>query len=141
MNQIFYSYLTVILNMTNATSNLQEAREKLSEYVSKGDAEGAASLYTENACFMPHQSPLSQGRSEIIEAYNNDFKKGVTGLMLSPYEVIEGDDIVAERGDTMVTIEIGEGKKIERVVKYVVLWKKTSEGYRIHWDIFNPNSL
>lgn len=123
-----------------SNTKLEVIRERLSGYVSKGDAEGAASLYTEDACFMPHQSPTHQGHAAIIEAYNSDFKKGVTDLRLTPYEVLDMKDYVAERGDAAVTINIGEGKHIDRVVKYVVLWKNTPDGYKMHWDIFNPNN-
>jgi len=127
------------MNRKNNTK-LEIIREKLSGYVSKRDAEGAASMYTEDACFMPHQSPVHRGRAKIIEAYNSDFKKGVTGLTLSPCEVLEMEGYVAERGDATVTINIGEGRHIDRVVKYVVLWKNTPDGYKMHWDILNPNN-
>ena len=36
------------------------------------------------------------------------------------------------------TIATRDGKQLD-IGSYVVVWKKTSDGWKLHWDIFNSN--
>jgi len=119
---------------------LESYRDKFSEYVTKGDAKGLASLYTENACLMANKSPIYEGQVQIVESYKRSFKDGFNDIKLTANEIIDMGDYVAERGDANIIARTSKGENIEVIDKYVLLWKKTPERYKIHWDIFNSNN-
>jgi len=118
---------------------LESYRDKFSEYVTFRDAKGLASLYTENACLMANKSPILEGQVQIVEFYRRGFKDGFNDIKLTANEIIDMGDYIAERGDAKI-IWTSKGENIEMIDKYVLLWKKTSESYKIHWDIFNSNN-
>ena len=118
---------------------LESYRDKFSEYVTKGDAKGLASLYTENACLMANKSPISEGQVQIFEFHTRSFKDGFKDIKLTANEIIDMGDYIAERGDAKI-IWTSKGENIEMIDKYVLLWKKTPESYKIHWDIYNSNN-
>ena len=118
---------------------LESYRDKFSEYVTLGDAKGLVSLYTENACLMANKSPIYEGQVQIVEFYTRSFKDGFNDIKLTANEIIDMGDYVAERGDAKI-IWTSKGENIEMIDKYVLLWKKTPESYKIHWDIYNSNN-
>ncbi len=119
---------------------LESYREKFSEYITKGDAKGLASLYTENACLMADKSPIYEGQVQIDEFYKHSFKDGVKDIKLTANEIIDMGDYVTERGAAKIIVKTRKGENIAVITKYILLWKKTPESYKIHWDMFNSNN-
>ena len=120
--------------------NLESYRGKFHEYVSRMDVEGLTSLYTENASLMAPNTPTYEGHVKIPDFYTNGFKEGVRNVILSPIEIIDMGDYVAERGSATITVKTSESETLDVNEKYVVLWKRTPEGFKMHWDMFNSNN-
>ena len=120
--------------------NLESYRCKFHEYVSRRDVEGLTSLYTENASLMANNTPTYEGHVKITDFYKNSFKEGVKDVILSPIEIIDIGDYVAERGSATITVKTSESETLDLNEKYIVLWKRTPEGFKMHWDMFNSNN-
>ena len=116
---------------------IDQQNAKFMEYFKKQDAKALASLYTSDACLMGGNMPIVQG--DIESFWVEFFKSGKTEMELMTQELFNAGDIVAERSNYKMTLQPPEMDPIVDVGKYVVVWKKTPEGYKIHWDIMNSD--
>ena len=107
--------------------------KKMAACTNKGDADCAATYYTENAVYIgPNMEPLI-GREAIKVDLAGD---GSTFLKLQADEIEVFGDTVNELGTYTSTNKNGE---VLDIGSYVVIWKKTEDGWKLHWDIFNSN--
>ena len=126
--------------MGSLREEIEKSNAKFTEYVRKGDTSGLATLYTENAYLMPTNSPPIVGRENIREFWGAAAQTmGVKDAALTTVELIGEGNTVTEYGEYKLMVEPEGQEAGEDVGKYVVLWKKTPEGWKLHWDIFNTN--
>ncbi|XP_071794324.1 uncharacterized protein [Asterias amurensis] len=124
-------------------ANLLEAIEKqnaaFGKFFGANDLDGLKSLYTEDCRMMPQGADTLIGNHVVPKVMGGMRDMGATSCQLITDEVgpLGGsDDTVYERGHYI----FGKADGSELAVgKYVVIWKKTSEGYKMHIDIFNDN--
>jgi ketosteroid isomerase-like protein len=120
--------------------NPRTSRKQFHEYIKTKNIEGITSLYTENASLMANKEPTFKGKTKIKEFYTYLFKEGVEEVSLNPVEIIDSGDIVAEKGSVRILLKTAGEVTLDVIEKYIILWKRTPEGYKIHWDMFNSNS-
>ena len=132
-------------NAQNKVSkNLQEAKKAVAaanliyfDLYGKNDG-SILRLYTQDACLMPPNAPAICG----IEALAKDFKDTyATGTVKSGKFItteVYGDavEFITEEGVWQV-FDV-TGKSIDQG-KYLKLWKKTKDGWKILRDSFNSN--
>ena len=112
---------------------IQSANQKLMDCMNTGDEVCAAMQYTSNAVYMgPNSEPLI-GRDAIRDNMVDD---GTSVVQLITDEIEVHGDTATELG-TYVT-ESRDGQHLDHG-SYVVIWKRTNEGWKLHWDIFNTN--
>ena len=112
---------------------INSVNKKLADCTNKGDIECAAMYYTENAIYIgPNMKPLV-GRDEIKAGMVDD---GATLLTLQSDQIEAFGNTANELGTYTTTTRDGEQLDIG---SYVVVWKKTGDGWKLHWDIFNSN--
>ena len=112
---------------------INSVNKKLADCTNKGDVECAAMYYTENAVYIgPYMKPLV-GRDEIKAGMVDD---GTTLLTLQADEIEVFGETANELGT--YTVASREGEELD-IGSYVVVWKKKSDGWKLHWDIFNSN--
>ena len=112
---------------------INSVNKKLADCTNKGDVECAAMFYTENAVYIgPNMKPLV-GRDEIKAGMVDD---GTTLLTLQADEIEVFGKTANELGT--YTVAARDGKQLD-IGSYVVIWKKTNDGWKLHWDIFNSN--
>ena len=121
----------------SAQQKIDQQNAKFMEYVKKHDAKGLASLYTSDACFMGANAPMVQGNLEAF--FTEFFKTGIKEIELKTHEIHDAGEIVTERSKYKLTVQPPGMGPIVDVGKYIVVWKKTPEGYKIHWDIMNSD--
>ncbi len=110
--------------------------QQLSDYVAAGDAEGIAMLYTEDAMVLaPNAGPI-EGREAIAADFNENFAAGMGALRLTTDEMEIFGDTAQEVGRYVV--EAADGSHMDHG-KYIVIWKNTEDGWKLHRDIFNSN--
>ena len=104
----------------------------LAAAINAGDAAAAAALYTEDAAILPPGAPRFD-RAEGVEGYwRAGIEGGLHDLALTTLEVEAFGDTATEVGT--VRARMGD---TALAGKYVVIWKNTPSGWKLHRDIFN----
>jgi len=118
---------------------IAEINRKFGEAMRNQDPVALASLYTEDACLLPSYSEMVRGRQNIQEALAGLMQMGVKDVTLTTVELLGSGDSVQEIGTYKQTIQPAGQDAIEDVGKYMVVWKKTPEGWKLHWDMLNTS--
>jgi uncharacterized protein (TIGR02246 family) len=127
---------------------MEEVREaikhtnlKFAELFKRGDVAGVAALYTPDARLMPPDAPLMSGTDAIRAFWEGAMKMGVKTATLETIEVeSSGGDLATEIGQFTLGMETPGGERVEQTGKYIVLWKRDGETWKLHADIWNGNA-
>jgi ketosteroid isomerase-like protein len=117
-----------------------EGNVKFGKYVREGDAGAIAALYTMDAYLLPPNSGTIQGRKSIEGFWGGAISGlGLKDAILTTVELHGTGDIVTEVGEYLLKIQPKGKKEMEDKGKYVVAWKHTAEGWKLHRDIWNTS--
>jgi len=112
-------------------------REFMAAFARK-DAAAVASLYTPDAALMPAGEDFIRGRETIAAYWSGAMKLGLDRVTLETVE-LTGDGSSAQevgtydfRGDKGALADRG---------KYIVLWKREGDQWKIHRAIWTSNDL
>jgi uncharacterized protein (TIGR02246 family) len=109
--------------------------------VANRDAAALASLYADNARFMPPGMEPCEGRAQTQSAMQLLLDTGARSLDLEPLEVREADNLTIEYGRYRLGIEPEGGEAVTDVGKYLVVHERQADGStKIAYDIFNSNT-
>jgi uncharacterized protein (TIGR02246 family) len=114
------------------------------------DAAKLASFYTEDASLMPPNQPMVKGRPNIEAYWKAAFEQGLTNLQLKPFESMIAGNQAFEVGTATVTLKSGgssmtltgvggSGKPVTDTAKYVVIFRRTNDSWKMAYDIFNSD--
>jgi AraC family transcriptional regulator len=124
------------------SSDLQSAldanNEQIRAALRAGDATALAALYTDDAQMLGTSGEVIHGRAAIARHMGEVLSLGVRDFALEDQEIFEGTDFAAETG--RATFTNGAGTRLA-VVRYMTLWKRTVDGWRIHRDLSAPVSI
>ena len=123
-------------NTDEARAGIEATNVQFMDAFSAGEAADVAACYTEDAQFMPPNGEIVSGREAIQEAMQGLTDAGIKGLQLETVEVEGHGDTAYEVGKGTLTGE--DGQTIDEV-KYIVIWKKVGDAWKLHRDIFNSN--
>jgi uncharacterized protein (TIGR02246 family) len=105
------------------------------------DAAAVANLYTEDATLLPPGSPAIKGRKNIQQYWEGFFKAGASDAKLRVMDVASVGDMAYEIGAFEANLPTPQGGTARSQGKYVVIWKRQSDGsIKLHVDIFNTNT-
>jgi uncharacterized protein (TIGR02246 family) len=123
-----------------AQSGVDAANKEVMDSFKNKDAAGVAAHYTENGAMLPPNQERIEGRENIQKLWQNWLDGGVTDLTLKAIEVEESGDMAVEEGAYSIKAPGADGKAMEEVGKYIVVWKKGTDGkWQLHRDIWNAN--
>lgn len=109
--------------------------------VANRDSAALASLYAENAKFLPPGMEPCEGRAQIQSAMQVLLDMGTRSLDIEPLEVRENGDLTIEYGRYRLGIEPGGADAMIDVGKYLVVHERQAGGpAKIVYDIFNSNA-
>ncbi|HEY7279616.1 MAG TPA: DUF4440 domain-containing protein [Trebonia sp.] len=109
--------------------------------VANRDAAALASLYAENARFLPPGLEPCEGRAQTQSAMQLLLDMGARSLDLEPLEVREADNLTIEYGRYRLGIEPEGSAAVTDVGKYLVVHERQADGStKIAYDIFNSNT-
>ena len=123
-----------------APAEIAEAHRRLEQAFNRGDAAAvAAALYTDDATLLPPGADILNGRRAAQARWQTAHDTGARNLSLDPVSVETWGDAAGEIGRFALEVP-GQGGQTARVEgKYVVVWKRTAEGWRLDTDIWNLN--
>ncbi len=119
-------------------SQIGKANTRFEEAFKQQDAKAIAALYTKGGQLLPAGKDRVEGTEAIDQFWKSVFDSGLTGADLKTLEVY-----VDPNGETAT--EVGHYKlfaenKTADEGKYIVIWKLTPEGWKLHRDIWTTNS-
>jgi uncharacterized protein (TIGR02246 family) len=97
-----------------------------------GDADAIGQLYTENAELIAPGAPV-RGRSAIAAAWKATIATGIKDLALQTAEVESAGDLAYETGTVRIVARDGTPTH----GRYVVVWKREGDRWKLHRDIWN----
>ena len=102
---------------------------------SQDDAAGVAACYTEDAQLLPPNEEAVRGREAVQAWFQGAIDAGLD-VRLEIQELEVFGDTGYEVGKA--TVMAPGGQTIDDS-KYIVIWKKVGDAWRMHRDIFNSN--
>jgi ketosteroid isomerase-like protein len=114
---------------------IDESNKQFTAAALNGDSAAFTSLYHPDArIYAPNEEAMNPKKMGSMMA---QFKQmGVTSFDLDTKEIYEGDDAVTEVG----TYTMSDGKKFNDKGKYIVVWKKDGDKWKLYRDIWNSDN-
>jgi ketosteroid isomerase-like protein len=131
-------------NKANENAYLEEAKKAIAqsnaihfELYAKNDG-SVVSLFAEDACILPPNAPALCGREGIAKFFKNAYEQGGvrSGKTTTLNVYGDGREFVTEEG--LYQVFDAAGKLVDNG-KYLILWKKTKEGWKDFRDSFSSN--
>lgn len=122
-------------------ATLDSMRADFESAVAAGDFEKQANFYTTDAVYGPPGMSYVQGRDSIRAVLRRSTPPGAT-LEIRPLESrLIGEDWVYEMGvGTFSFTPEGASEARKLGSTYLVLFKRTPEGWRIHREVLSPTA-
>ena len=120
----------------SATEGINETNKLFMDAFADGDAEKVAGFYTANCRFLPDNSHPVDGRANVQELLQSMMDGGVSSIELITCEVEDCGDTAVEVGRVVMR---GGDDEILDDGKFIVIWKKQDDGWRLHRDIVNSS--
>ena len=118
---------------------IEKVNLKFSEGFRKSDASIIASVYTDDAVICPPNSEMIKGKKSIEEFWGAVIGMGANDAVLTTVELSGSGDTLQELGKGVLKIKPEGQEPVEQKLKYVVVWKRTADGWKYQWDIWNSS--
>jgi uncharacterized protein (TIGR02246 family) len=99
------------------------------------DVAAMAQCYTENAQLLPAHSDFVKGRVAIQQFWQGILEMALQGAELETIEVEGFGDTAIEVGNYTLSGDAGIADR----GKYIVVWKREEDRWRMHRDIWNTS--
>jgi uncharacterized protein (TIGR02246 family) len=120
-------------------AEITAANRRFEQALNRGDAAAVAAMYTEDATLLPPGAEMVTGRQAVQSFWHGAYGSGLRNLSLDTVSFEAYGDAGREIGRFTADAP-GQGGRTTRVEgKYVVVWKRTAEGWRLDADIWNTN--
>jgi uncharacterized protein (TIGR02246 family) len=121
---------------TNIDAEIRKANNKFESAFKERDAAGIARLYTLNGMLLPTGGEIITGRIAIQEFWQGAMQMGVKEVKLDSIEIEQLDQTAVELGN--YTLGGEGGQQLDRG-KYIVVWKKENDEWKLQKDIWNSS--
>jgi len=126
------------VGVQEARTAIEAANAKFSEAFARGNTEAIAAMYTSDAIVLPPDSEMIRGNDAIGKFWKAARDGGVQSVTLTTAELGRSGDIAYEVGKVSLTIQSPGSEPTMAVSKYVVVWKRQTDGsWKLHRDIWN----
>lgn len=117
---------------------IQALSRSFSDAYVRGDVEAMVSLYTPDAVIFPGNSEMLRGADAIRRYWTLGEGQRVTLHRATPTEIrIDGDHAYDYGVYEVAGVRNGQAWGPSHG-KYVIVWRRTPQGWRMHLDIWNP---
>lgn len=121
----------------SARAAIEQVNALFSEAIVRGDAQAIEKLYTEDAILLPERGELVKGRQAIGEFWKTAMDDGVKSVTVTTLDVGGSGDLAHEVGTVLLTLQAEGRPPATASAKFVVVWKREADGWKIHRDIWN----
>lgn len=121
---------------TTIRTDIRAANDRFESTFGRGDSTGMAALYTDNGMLLPTGSEFIAGKPSIAQFWQGAMDMGIANAKLETVELEQHGDTAIEVGK--YTLSSADGQVMDRG-KYVVIWKHTDGGWKLHRDIWNSS--
>jgi uncharacterized protein (TIGR02246 family) len=112
----------------------------VAEAFNRQDAEGIASLYTEDAQVLPPDAPLVEGRQDLIAMLNATFASGGRSIQFETVSTQQNADLLIQVGRYVMGIT-ASGQSFDDPGKFVSVYARQSDdGLLITVTCFNRDA-
>ena len=118
------------------TKAITAATRGFLEAFGRGDAAGAAAVYTEDAAILPPNGETMVGRANIQGFWQGALDMGLVGATLETVELETYPGGAVEVGK--YTLSVAGGQVVDSG-KYIVVWKQERGAWKWHRDIWNSS--
>lgn len=122
--------------LADATAGIAAGNQKMVDCVANKDAKACGDIFTDDAVYLAPFMAAIEGSEAIGAAWGVEMEAGMAELELNTIEIDAFHATAIERGDYVVNGP--EGEHLDHG-KYIVIWKKTDDGWKAHRDIFNSD--
>jgi uncharacterized protein (TIGR02246 family) len=124
--------------IAEARAAIEAANARFSEAFARGDVKAIVAMYTPDAIVFPPDSEMIRGNEAIGHFWKTTRDNGAQSATLTTVDVGRSGDIADEVGEVSVTIQPAGKEPTTAAAKYVVVWKRQSDGsWKLHRDIWN----
>lgn len=135
--------IAVLFTLVTATAvaqdkaTIQKVNDAFVAVFNKGDAQALAEFYTEDAYLLPAGGEMVQGRQAIRGFWDSTVKQLGDGRLTTVDVQPLGPDAAREIG--MFRFRTKGNQPEEVTGKYVVVWRKVGDQWKLATDIWNMN--
>jgi uncharacterized protein (TIGR02246 family) len=138
--------VTLLIICASSIAAAQSARtaieangKRFTEAFNKGDAAAVANMYTMDARVLPPNGEMVEGRPNIQKFWQGAMSAGVKMVSLETVHVETQGNVAVEIGRYTSTVPGAGGTTTTDKGKYVVVWKREGESWKLAVDIFNTS--
>ena len=117
---------------------ITEIAQMQTQAIRQGNAAGFAARYTDDALVMFQHTPTVVGRDAIQGFWQGVVDMGAKDATLDTDDILDFGDTLVERGHYTLTLQSDAGDIVDEG-KYVVVWKRDGDTWKLFWDIFNSD--
>jgi ketosteroid isomerase-like protein len=121
---------------TNTTEEIRTANQQLEKTFEQGNTTELAELYTDKAMIFPTGFDVIQGKQGIQGFWQGAKDMGLKQLKLTTRELEQYAEMAVETGTYKL---YAEGEQEVDHGKYLVVWKKDNNRWKLHKDIWNSS--
>lgn len=119
------------------TDGILSANQAFKAAFNSGDSAAVAALYTADGQLAPPNSDVVEGAEALAGYWQAFIAMGLKVEALDTVEVDEYGDSAVEQG--RYRLVDGDGNPVDHG-KYMILWKRDGDGWKLHRDIFNSSA-
>jgi len=128
------------MDVAQVRKAIEDGNLKFGEAVRQGNGAAIGALYTDDATILPPNGEMVKGKPAITAFWTGGLQAGIKEAVLTTVEVLDMGELAFEIGKYALKIQPAGHGVIEDTGKYVVLWKKQSDGaWKLHVDIWNTS--
>jgi len=131
-----YQETETVVTPVDVSAEIMAANESFMAAFNAGDASGVAAMYTDGAILYPPDSEPIGGAEAIGGFFQGALDSGIERAILETVEAVGMGDTGVEVGK--VTLLGADGGALFGG-SYMVLWKRTDAGWKLHRDIWNSD--
>ena len=120
-----------------AEADIRKANQGFEQAFGRKDSAALGRMYTEHAMALPPGSPKAEGRGAIQKLWQDAIDAGIQNLSLDTMSVEEYGPAAREIGRFSLDAPDENQNLVKLEGKYVVIWKKTGDGWKLDTDIWN----